>query len=163
MNPGDSTGTTGSRRRLPRRPVWAAGNGADPPTVPADPSTDRATRRRRPGREPSPSPARPADWDDRAPAAARHRRRAVAASGLPELFVEVADTELALPGRRQTDSRIALVTGINRKEVRRIRSADQTVAAPRSFTMNQSASLISRWRTDPQTSDRSGRPRPLPY
>ena len=82
---------------------------------------------------------------------------------LRELFVEVADTELALPGRRQTDSRIALVTGINRKEVRRIRSADQTVAAPRSFTMNQSASLISRWRTDPQTSDRSGRPRPLPY
>jgi hypothetical protein len=82
---------------------------------------------------------------------------------LRELFVEVAETELALPGRRQTDSRIALVTGINRKEVRRIRSADHTLAAPRSFTMNQSASLISRWRTDPQTSDRSGRPRPLPY
>jgi len=82
---------------------------------------------------------------------------------LRELFVEVAETELALPGRRQTDSRVALVTGINRKEVRRIRSADHTLVAPRSFTMNQSASLISRWRTDPQTSDRSGRPRPLPY
>jgi Family of unknown function (DUF6502) len=82
---------------------------------------------------------------------------------LRELFVEVAGSELALPGRRQTDSRVALVTGINRKEVRRIRSADKETVAPRSFTMNHAASLISRWRTDPQTSDRSGRPRPLPY
>jgi hypothetical protein len=82
---------------------------------------------------------------------------------LRELFVEVAESELGLPGRRQTDSRVALVTGINRKEVRRIRSADKRTAAPRSFSMNHAASLISRWRTDPQTSDRSGRPRPLPY
>jgi uncharacterized protein DUF6502 len=82
---------------------------------------------------------------------------------LRELFVEVAEAELALPGRRQTDSRIALVTGINRKEVRRIRSGDRSTGAPRSFGMNQAVSLISRWRTDPQTSDRTGRPRPLPY
>src|SRR5215813_2303440 len=82
---------------------------------------------------------------------------------LRELFIEVAETDLSLPGRRQTDSRIALVTGINRKEVRRIRSADRHAGAPRSFSMNQAVSLISRWRTDPQTSDRSGRPRPLPY
>jgi len=82
---------------------------------------------------------------------------------LRELFVEVADKELELPGRRQTDSRIALVTGINRKEVRRIRSGDRQAPAPRSFSMNQAASLISRWRTDRETSDRSGRPRPLPY
>jgi len=82
---------------------------------------------------------------------------------LRELFVEVAETELALPGRRQTDSRVALVTGINRKEVRRIRSADQKAAAPRSFTMNHAASLISRWRTDRETSDPAGRPRRLPY
>ncbi len=82
---------------------------------------------------------------------------------LRELFVEVAENELTLPGRRQTDSRVALVTGINRKEVRRIRSADKSTAPPSSFSMNHAASLISRWRTDPQTSDRSGRPRPLPY
>jgi hypothetical protein len=84
-------------------------------------------------------------------------------SRLRELFVEVAEGELALPGRRQTDSRIALVTGINRKEVRRIRSADRKLPAPRSFSMNHAASLISRWQTDRTTSDRSGRPLPLPY
>jgi uncharacterized protein DUF6502 len=81
---------------------------------------------------------------------------------LRELFVEVAERELALPGRRQTDSRVALLTGINRKEVRRIRSAERTPGR-RSFSMNYATSVISRWLTDPQTADRAGRPRPLPY
>ena len=81
---------------------------------------------------------------------------------LRELFVEVAESEFALDGRRQTDSRIALLTGINRKEVRRIRAADSE-SGPRSFTMNHTTALISRWLTDVQTADRSGRPRPLPY
>jgi hypothetical protein len=82
---------------------------------------------------------------------------------LRELFVEVAETELALPARRQTDSRVSLLTGINRKEVRRIRSAERGQPAPSSFSMNYASSLISRWLTDPQTVDRAGRPRPLPY
>ena len=34
---------------------------------------------------------------------------------LRELFVEVAERALAIPGRPQTDSRIALLTGLNRK------------------------------------------------
>ena len=82
---------------------------------------------------------------------------------LREVFVEVAETELELPGRRQTDSRVSLLTGINRKEVRRIRSVEQRKDGPRSFSMNYATSLISRWLTDPQTVDRTGRPRSLPY
>jgi hypothetical protein len=82
---------------------------------------------------------------------------------LRELFVEIAGTELALPGRRQTDSRVSLLTGINRKEVRRIRSAEAAQPGPRSFSMNHAASLVSRWLSDAQTTDRRGRPRPLPY
>src|SRR5712691_6954459 len=72
---------------------------------------------------------------------------------LRELFVEVAERELALPGRRQTDSRVSLLTGINRKEVRRIRSAERPPGR-RSFGMNYATSVISRWLTDPQTADR---------
>ena len=82
---------------------------------------------------------------------------------LRELFVEVAESELAPPDRRQTDSGIALVTGINRKEVKRIRSGKDQLKAPRSFGINQATSLISRWMTDPETTDQQGRPRPLPY
>ncbi len=81
---------------------------------------------------------------------------------LRELFVEVADAEFALPDRRQTDSRVSLLTGINRKEVRRIRSAEEQ-SGPRSFTMNYTTSVVSRWLTSPHACDRSGRPRPLPY
>jgi Family of unknown function (DUF6502) len=82
---------------------------------------------------------------------------------LREVFVDVAETELALPDRPQTDSRVSLLTGINRKEVRRIRSVELQTREPRSFSMNYATSLISRWLTDPQTVDRSGRPRALPY
>src|SRR5690242_15801428 len=81
---------------------------------------------------------------------------------LRELFVEVAERELALPGRRQTDSRVSLLTGINRKVVRRLRAAERQ-PGPRSFSMNYASSLISRWLSDAQTVERSGRPRPLPY
>ena len=81
---------------------------------------------------------------------------------LRELFVEVAEGELALPGRRQTDSRVSLLTGINRKEVRRIRAAEHE-SAPRSFTMNHASALVSRWLADARATDRSGRPLPIPY
>jgi hypothetical protein len=83
---------------------------------------------------------------------------------LRQLFVELADTEFALPDRRQTDSRIALLTGINRKEVKRLRgAADGGTTGPASFSRNLAANLISRWMTGARTTDRSGRPLPLPY
>jgi hypothetical protein len=83
---------------------------------------------------------------------------------LRELVVEVAETDLAIPGRRQTDSRISLVTGINRKEVRRMRGRTSLPAdhVP-SFGRNQAAGLVSRWREDPRATDHSGRPKPIPY
>jgi hypothetical protein len=82
---------------------------------------------------------------------------------LRELFVEVAEKDFALPGRRPTDSRIALVTGINRKEVRRIRSAPRGRTEPRAFGMSLATSLIGRWLADPRATDRRGMPLPIPY
>jgi hypothetical protein len=82
---------------------------------------------------------------------------------LREVFVEVAEQELTLPDRPQTDSRIALLTGINRKEVHRLRSADAAKTRPGSFGRNQAASLVSRWLIDARATDRAGKPRPLPY
>ena len=83
---------------------------------------------------------------------------------LRELFVTVAEEEFTIPAaRRQTDSRISLLTGINRKEVRRIRSSGERSEPPHSFGVNQATNLISRWMTDPETTDRRGRPRPLRY
>jgi hypothetical protein len=98
--------------------------------------------------------------------------RRLIASGIPfgrlekrirELFVEIADREFAIPGKRQTDSRIALLTGINRKEVRRIRAADARLPPPRSFSRSIAANLVSLWLADPRATDRSGKPKPIPY
>ena len=83
-------------------------------------------------------------------------------SKLRELFVEVADRDFARAGRRRTQSRIALLTGINRKEVRRLLAEDQA-SPPASFSRNQAATLISLWMNGRATSDRRGKPRPLPY
>ena len=83
---------------------------------------------------------------------------------LRELFVEVADREFALEHRPQTDSRVALLTGINRKEVHRMRAGDGGAKpAPAKFGRNHAASLVSRWLADPRACDASGRPLPLPY
>jgi hypothetical protein len=83
---------------------------------------------------------------------------------LRELFVRVAESKLGQQsGKRLTDSQIALVTGINRKEVKRIRATRTTRRAPRSFSINQATSLISRWMNDRETTDARGRPIPLPY
>ena len=48
-----------------------------------------------------------------------------------ELFVEVAEDEFKLPFKRQTDSRIALVTGLNRKEIARLRRRQVATENPR--------------------------------
>ena len=40
---------------------------------------------------------------------------------LKELYVEVAETSFSMPGRTQTDSRINLLTGVHRKDVRMLR------------------------------------------
>ncbi len=84
-------------------------------------------------------------------------------SRLRRLYVETADRECSLPERRQTVSRIALLTGINRKEVKRLRAApSERPAAPSAFGRNLAASLVSRWMRDARTA-RRGRPRPIPY
>jgi hypothetical protein len=81
---------------------------------------------------------------------------------LRELFVEVAERTLVEPGTVPTDSRVSILTGINRKEVRRIRSRDRD-AAPRTFSRNVIASLVSRWTNDARTTDARGHPVPVPY
>jgi hypothetical protein len=81
---------------------------------------------------------------------------------LRELFVAVAERECGQAGSAPSDSHVSILTGINRKEVRRIRALDRA-AAPRTFSRNLVASLVSRWVSDPRTADAAGRPVPLPY
>lgn len=78
------------------------------------------------------------------------------------VFVEVADREMSLPHKRQTDSRVALLTGIHRKEAARLRALPPG-CAPRRLERTPIARLLGRWLAGPPFADRRCRPRALPY
>lgn len=79
------------------------------------------------------------------------------------LFVEVAEQDFVLPHKRQTDSRVSLVTGIHRKEIARLRRQPQDERAQAPLESTVVTRVIGRWMAGPPFADRSGRPRPLPY
>lgn len=83
----------------------------------------------------------------------------VLSSLLRALYVEVAAGEL-LPEPR-TDSRISLLTGVHRKEIRRLRGhATDPDEVPMAVTLG--SQIIARWVGAPGYVDAAGQPVPLP-
>src|SRR5262245_19659025 len=83
------------------------------------------------------------------------------ASLLKEMYVEVALRQLAVDGLRQTDSQVSLMTGVHRKDVKRLRSAlpfEESLPAAAS----RGAALALRWISGPGYQDEQGNPLPLP-
>jgi len=80
---------------------------------------------------------------------------------LKGLYVEVADREFPVAGKAQTDSRIRLLTGVHRKDVKRLRG-ERPEAVPEPPELSLSAQLIARWIGLADTLDEAGRARPLP-
>ncbi|KWV56836.1 hypothetical protein AS026_31955 [Rhizobium altiplani] len=77
------------------------------------------------------------------------------------LFIDVAEKDFALKDKKQTDSRISLLTGIHRKDVSRLRTSELTVEslpAPASRTSR----IIARWLADPRACDEAGIAKALP-
>ena len=82
------------------------------------------------------------------------------AAALKECFVEVAASDFRLGGREPSDSRVSLVTGVHRKDVRAIRERSHPVSTPR--LGNLAATVVGRWLGRPDHLDAAGRPLPLP-
>lgn len=80
---------------------------------------------------------------------------------LRELYVNVAEYDFVLPGKEQTDSRVSLLTGIHRKEVRRLRGAGAPVSTVPA-TVSRTGRIVARWLADPAFTDAGGQPLPLP-
>ncbi len=80
---------------------------------------------------------------------------------LKELYVEVAEAEFPLAGRPQTDSRINLLTGVHRKDIRALRGRGGTPGLP-SAAVSRNAQMIAVWMGAPDYRDSLGQPRPLP-
>jgi len=79
------------------------------------------------------------------------------------VFVDVASQDYGLRGRPTNASRVTLLTGINRRDVARLRA--ELSAQPAATRVEQSSVLgrvLSGWHQDPDFTDAVGAPRDLP-
>jgi hypothetical protein len=80
---------------------------------------------------------------------------------LKEIYVDVGARDFTVPGKPQTDSRVNLLTGVHRKDVKRLRATRRgRFASPRSASL--ATQVLARWTTQARYLDADGRPRPLP-
>jgi hypothetical protein len=77
------------------------------------------------------------------------------------VYVETAEAEFGLGLRPLTDSRITLLTGVHRKDVRRLRRTAIPHVEP-SPSLTLGTKIVAVWLGDPSYLDRDGRPRALP-
>ena len=83
------------------------------------------------------------------------------ADQLKGIFVDVTDRHFRLDGKRQTDSRVSLLTGVHRKDVRRLRDDGRTVEPKMPRAVSLGAELVARWVSTPAYLDEEGLPKPL--
>ena len=81
---------------------------------------------------------------------------------LKSLYVEVANEEFPLAQRRATDSRVSMLTGIHRGEVKRLTEEGLSVVETTPPAVSLGASVVARWISDPLYIDSQGNPVPLP-
>lgn len=74
---------------------------------------------------------------------------------LKGLYVEVAENEFSLDNKKQTDTRISLLTGVHRKDTKRLR-AELKQGVPTPEMVSIGSQLVARWLTDPQWQDENG-------
>ena len=80
------------------------------------------------------------------------------------IFLEVAEREFGLRGRPTNVSRIALLTGMTRREVRRYRETAAPLATDERAEddLNHASRVLAGWHLDAEFIDELGRPRALP-
>lgn len=77
-------------------------------------------------------------------------------------YVEVASEEFGKGGRPTNVSRVAILTGLDRRDVRRLRAQSQdALLEGRSYT-SKATQVLSGWFHDADFQDERGLPRPLP-
>lgn len=79
---------------------------------------------------------------------------------LKSAYVEVAERDFRIDGKPQTISRISLLTGVHRKDVKRLLELAAAEEGP-SRQMMLAARLVATWTGAPEYLDAEGRPLPL--
>jgi hypothetical protein len=78
-----------------------------------------------------------------------------------KLFVDVALEEFGLEGRKQSISRVSVLTGLSRKEVKRVLELPEPLDNESAEQYNRAARVIAGWRRDKDFLDRKGNPTDL--
>jgi hypothetical protein len=76
-------------------------------------------------------------------------------------FVDVATAEFGIRGRPTNISRVAIITGLDRRDVRRLRRAAEEPAAK--GYVSKASQVLDTWHHDPDFNDANGAPLPLPF
>ena len=77
------------------------------------------------------------------------------------VYVEVGMNEIGITGRKPSISRVAILSGLTRKEVQRIVNIDPAVDAEGEARYNRAARVVAGWVRDAQFADAAGEPRIL--
>ncbi len=78
------------------------------------------------------------------------------------VYVDVATKEFGIRGRKQSKSRVSVLTGLSRKEVMRVRQLPRPDDRASTEKYNRAARVIAAWRRDRDFLDAAGKPAPLP-
>jgi len=73
-------------------------------------------------------------------------------------FVEVAQKEFSIQGRKQSVSRVSVITGLTRKEVGRIMGLHEPEDTRSEDRYNRASRVIAGWRRDRDFLDKEGKP-----
>lgn len=77
------------------------------------------------------------------------------------VYVEVANAEFGIAGKKQTTSRIAILTGLTRKEVQRLLAQPSDTEPVSAEEYHRASRVITGWVRDPDFGDGKGHPHPL--
>ncbi|MGH7818592.1 MAG: DUF6502 family protein [Candidatus Binatia bacterium] len=78
------------------------------------------------------------------------------------VYVDVARRDFSLPARKSSDSRVAILTGLTRKDVKRLRELLEGTAPEEPLSANRATRVLSAWHQDSEFCGADGRPVSLP-
>jgi hypothetical protein len=78
------------------------------------------------------------------------------------IYVDVAAKEFGIKGRKQSTSRVSVITGLSRREVMRVRKLPRPDVTASTERHNRAARVISAWRRESDFLDAKGNPARLP-
>ena len=79
-----------------------------------------------------------------------------------KVYVDVAFDDFTEPGKKQTISRVSVLTGLTRKEAKRLRELARDDLRDAAQRYHRAVRVIGGWLNDPRFQEADGSPRPLP-